>query len=153
MIKLNLEVENLDWLLKTDSGKKALSKGLSAFALTLFNSVHRVIDEGESFTPRTGHLQQSIRVDLSNVHEGKTEIVADASYAPFVEFGTKPHVIRPKKRHSLRWATEEGYTFAKLVHHPGIKPYPFFRKAIEEYLSEAEESFTEAFLKALKGEI
>ena len=153
MIKLNLEVDSLDWLLKTDGGKKALSKGLSAFALTLFNSVHKVIDEGKSFTPRTGHLQQSIRADLSKVHEGKAEIVADASYAPFVEFGTKPHVIKPKRRQSLRWATDSGYAFAKLVKHPGSKPYPFFRKAIEEYLSEAEESFTEVFLKALKGEI
>ena len=152
-MKIKIETQNLDWLLDTDAGRKALSAGLTEFTLSLFRSVHRVIDEGRAFTPRTGHLQQSIRVDLSNVNEGKAEIVADASYAPFVEFGTKPHVIKPKRRQTLRWATEEGYIFAKLVRHPGSKPYPFFRKAIEEYLSEAEESFTEVFLKALKGEI
>ncbi len=153
MVKIKIEAQNLDWLLNTGAGRKALSAGLTQFTLSLFRSVHKVIDEGKSFTPRTGHLQQSIRADLSKVHEGKAEIVADASYAPFVEFGTKPHVIKPKRRQTLRWATDSGYAFAKLVKHPGSKPYPFFRKAIEEYLSEAEKSFTEVFLKALKGEI
>jgi len=153
VVKIKIEAQNLDWLLNTGAGRKALSAGLTQFTLSLFRSVHKVIDEGKSFTPRTGHLQQSIRVDLSNVNEGKTEIVADASYAPFVEFGTKPHVIKPERRQTLRWATDSGYAFAKLVKHPGSKPYPFFRKAIEEYLSEAEKSFTEVFLKALKGEI
>jgi len=152
MVKIKIEAQSLDWLLDTGAGRKALSEGLSAFALALFRSVHRVIDEGEAFTPRTGHLQQSIRVDLSNVNEGKAEIVADARYAPFVEFGTRPHVIKPKMRRSLRWAIDTGYVFAKLVHHPGSKPYPFFRKAIEKYLDDAKESFVETFLKTLKGE-
>jgi len=153
VVKIKIEAQNLDWLLNTGAGRKALSAGLTRFTLSLFRSVHKVIDEGKSFTPRTGHLQQSIRADLSKVHEGKAEIVANASYAPFVEFGTKPHVIKPERRQTLRWATDSGYAFAKLVKHPGSKPYPFFRKAIEEYLSEAEKSFTEVFLKALKGEI
>ena len=153
MVKIKIEAQNLDWLLNTGAGRKALSAGLTRFTLSLFRSVHKVIDEGKSFTPRTGHLQQSIRADLSKVHEGKAEIVANASYAPFVEFGTKPHLIKPERRQTLRWATDSGYAFAKLVKHPGSKPYPFFRKAIEEYLSEAEKSFTEVFLKALKGEI
>jgi len=153
VVKIKIEAQNLDWLLNTGAGRKALSAGLTRFTLSLFRSVHKVIDEGKSFTPRTGHLQQSIRADLSKVHEGKAEIVANASYAPFVEFGTKPHLIKPERRQTLRWATDSGYAFAKLVKHPGSKPYPFFRKAIEEYLSEAEKSFTEVFLKALKGEI
>ena len=152
MVKIKIETQNLDWLLDTGAGRKALSAGLTEFTLSLFRSVHRVIDEGRAFTPRTGHLQQSIRVDLSNINEGKAEIVADASYAPFVEFGTKPHVIKPKRRQTLRWATEEGYIFAKLVRHPGSKPYPFFRKAIEEGLEEAKKEFVQAFLEKLRRE-
>ena len=151
-MKIKIETQNLDWLLDTGAGRKALSAGLTEFTLSLFRSVHKVIDEGKSFTPRTGHLQQSIRVDLSNVNEGKAEIVADASYAQFVEFGTKPHVIKPKRRQTLRWATEEGYIFAKLVRHPGSKPYPFFRKAIEEGLEEAKKEFVQAFLEELRRE-
>ena len=150
MIKLSLKVENLDFLLNTNAGRKALSAGLTEFTLSLFRSVHKVIDEGKAFTPRTGHLQQSIRTDLTRVNEGKAEIVADASYAPFVEFGTRPHEIRPRRRSSLRWATDEGVFFAKLVHHPGSRPYPFFRTAITEGYEEAKESFAKTFLEALK---
>ena len=152
MVKVKIEAENLDWFLKLSAGREALSAGLTEFTLSLFRSVHRVIDEGKAFTPRTGHLQQSIRVDLSKVEEGKAEIVAGASYAPFVEFGTRPHLIKPKRRQSLRWATEEGFVFARIVHHPGSKPHPFFRKAIEEGLEEAKKQFTKAFLSALRRE-
>ena len=100
MVKIKIETQNLDWLLKTDSGRKALSEGLSAFALTLFRSVHRVIDEGEAFTPRSHHLQQNIRLnaDEEMLRRGKAEIVADTSYAYYVEYGTKAHVIKPKNR-------------------------------------------------------
>ncbi len=152
VIRVKVEAQNLDWLLNASAGKRALSEGLGAFALSLFRSIHRVIDEGKAFTPRSGHLQQSIRPDLTQVSEGKAEIVAEASYAPFVEFGTRPHLIRPKMRKSLRWATDEGYVFARLVRHPGSKPYPFFRTAIKEDLEEAKKEFVQTFLQALRRE-
>ncbi|WP_457567889.1 HK97 gp10 family phage protein [Desulfurobacterium sp.] len=152
MIKVKLEAQKLDWLLDTGAGRRALSAGLTEFTLSLFRSVHFSIDEGKAFTPRTGHLQQSIHPDFSRVNEGRAEIVAGVSYAPFVEFGTRPHLIRPRRRKSLRWATEEGYIFAKLVRHPGSRPYPFFRTAIEEGLEEAKKDFAQAFLRALRRE-
>jgi len=152
MIKVKLEAQKLDWLLDTSAGRRALSAGLTEFTLSLFRSVHSLIDEGKAFTPRTGHLQQSIRPDFSRVNEGRAEIVAEASYAPFVEFGTRPHLIRPRMRKSLRWTTEEGYIFAKLVHHPGSRPYSFFRMAIREGLEEAKKEFTKAFLRTLRRE-
>jgi hypothetical protein len=178
VIKVKVEAENLDWFLRLNAGQKALSEGLTEFTMSLFRSVHRVIDEGKSFTPRTGHLQQSIRVDLSNVKEGKAEIVADASYAPFVEFGTKSHTIKPKKRKMLKWVIDkekceeliaqgkmkprkkkkngedEGICWIskKEVHHPGSKPYPFFRTAVKEGLEEAKREFVKAFLSSLRRE-
>lgn len=70
---------------------------------------------------------------------------ARAPYAAYVEKGTRPHVIRPKRARSLRFpasgvATTLGgrvttgasrslgrgaYVFAREVHHPGTKPKPF----------------------------
>ena len=152
MVKIKIESGNLDWFLRLNAGRKALSEGLTEFTMSLFRSVHRVIDEGKSFTPRTGHLQQSIEADITRTDRGKAEIVASASYAPFVEFGTRPHLIKPKRRKSLRWATEEGYVFARIVHHPGSRPHPFFKKAVEEGLEEAKKQFTKAFLSALRRE-
>lgn len=75
------------------------------------------------------------------------EIGHDLRHAPhavFVHFGTKPHIIRPKNKKTLRWATGNqaafakgsangakylgkanakrfGFRFATEIHHPGYK--------------------------------
>lgn len=82
-------------------------------------------------------------------------IEAPAAYASFVEWGTKPHEIWPKagynakksslhsgqtrrgrgagphehvvgRGQALRWKDGSGEVhFARMVHHPGSRPYPF----------------------------
>lgn len=52
-----------------------------------------------------------------------------APHAHLVEFGTKPHVITPKKGKMLRFGRGLNI-FAKKVNHPGSRENPFFRKAI-----------------------
>jgi hypothetical protein len=65
-------------------------------------------------------------------------IHARTRYAAFVEFGTKAHVIRPKRRRALAWAATAGgarlsgrartgaaLRFATKVNHPGTKAQPF----------------------------
>lgn len=52
------------------------------------------------------------------------EVGHDANRAPhavFVNLGTKPHVIRPKKRKALRWPSGNRFMFAKKVNHPGYR--------------------------------
>jgi len=46
---------------------------------------------------------------------------ARAPHAPFVVFGSRPHVIRPKDKKALRWVSGNGFIFAKFVHHPGYR--------------------------------
>lgn len=59
-----------------------------------------------------------------------------AGAARYLEFGTKPHVIRPKVAKVLAWGGPRRLTgalrkgakaefFATLVHHPGTKASPF----------------------------
>ena len=50
------------------------------------------------------------------------------NYFPHVEFGTLPHIIRPKNKKALFWKGAEHPM--KLVHHPGTKPNPFVRNTI-----------------------
>ncbi len=52
-----------------------------------------------------------------------------APHAVFVMFGTKPHLIKPKKKKSLRWAGGGAFHFAKVVHHPGSKPDNWLKRA------------------------
>lgn len=44
-----------------------------------------------------------------------------APHALFVHWGTKPHIIRPRNKKSLRWPAGDNFAFAKEVHHPGTR--------------------------------
>ena len=85
---------------------------------------------------KTGNLGRSIRV--AEASPTFVRVIAGANYAAFVEFGTRAHEITPKAAQALRWAaspagrrlsgsprTGAAVVFAKRVHHPGTKPYPF----------------------------
>lgn len=65
-------------------------------------------------------------------------IVEAAGAAVYLEFGTKPHIIRPRNKSVLAWPAEASgrrlsgrarsgarLRFARLVHHPGTKAQPF----------------------------
>jgi len=83
---------------------------------------------------RTGRLRQSItvRLDTEKVTVGPT-----VSYAPYVEYGTKPHIIRPVRAKALAFEVGGTTVFAKLVRHPGFAGRFFARGAYEQFISEA----------------
>ncbi|MGB9672381.1 MAG: HK97 gp10 family phage protein [Candidatus Norongarragalinales archaeon] len=83
---------------------------------------------------RTGRLRQSITVRLET---GKVTVGPTVSYAPYVEYGTKPHIIRPVHAKALAFEVGGTLVFAKLVHHPGFAGRFFARGAYEQFLSEA----------------
>lgn len=53
---------------------------------------------------------------------------ADAYYVRFVEFGTRPHVIRPRGKKRLQLG---GHFIAGTVMHPGMAGKPFMRPAAD----------------------
>ena len=78
----------------------------------------------------TGRLRSSIDSDLEVGPEGlRAVITADVEYASFVELGTEPHLILPRDKQALFW-TGADYPVA-LVHHPGSRPYPFLKPALQ----------------------
>lgn len=90
-----------------------------------------------------GNLKKDIKVfdDRSNdlsIGVGNSALVP---YAKFVYFGTKPHVIKPKKMKALA-NKKSGQIFGKSVNHPGTKANPYLEKAFSEYISSA--SFVKA---------
>lgn len=50
-------------------------------------------------------------------------------YAGYVEYGTRPHIIRPRRRRALRFRVGGAVVFARRVNHPGTKPYKYAWKA------------------------
>ena len=69
-------------------------------------------------------LIESNKVYLVNIRFG--DIVK------FLEDGTKPHVIRPRRAKALRFELGDKIVFAKKVHHPGIKARKFIQKTLND---------------------
>lgn len=56
-----------------------------------------------------------------------------ARHALFVHWGTRAHVIRPRRKKALRWPSgaggSTGFVFARFVNHPGYKGDPWLVRA------------------------
>lgn len=86
----------------------------------------------------TGHLKNSIGVDFDPDGLG-FDAGPTANYGAAVEYGTRPHVIKPKKAKALHWVDENGDdVFARRVNHPGTAPRPYMRPAFERAADQAE---------------
>jgi hypothetical protein len=88
---------------------------------------------------RTGFLVQSFRAEQTS---GMLRWFPTASYAPYVEFGTKPHVILPKDKKALFWPGADHPV--KRVNHPGTKPNDFLGRIVSASQSEIDATFIKA---------
>jgi HK97 gp10 family phage protein len=68
----------------------------------------------------TGDLVRSVR-RRGNI------ITISAPYWHFVEYGTEPHIIRPRTKQALWWPG--AHHPVKMVRHPGTQAQPFIRPA------------------------
>lgn len=73
----------------------------------------------------TGRLKNSIKVIATN--EGI--LIGMVEYGKFIEFGTVPHIIKPKDKKALHWGGKDG-PIVKQVKHPGTRPNPFIRNTL-----------------------
>jgi len=78
----------------------------------------------------TGRLRGSITTNITGKMSG--ECGTNVEYAEDVEYGTRPHVIKPKNKQALHWKEGNTDIFAKEVHHPGTKAQPFFEPAVKK---------------------
>ena len=146
---LNVKIEGLEDLsFLPEKAKKAAQKAIKAAGKEYYKQVQDDIDAGNSFTPRTGNLQDSITFRYRNF---QSIIGAHKEYAPYVEYGTRPHKIRAKNARFLTIPTDDGFLFVKEVNHPGSKPYPFMFLNLEKRLKQATDKAWEVFRQELKN--
>lgn len=86
----------------------------------------------------TSALRSSIKVKAL---KGRL-LISMKNYGLFVEFGTPPHVIKPKDKKALKF----GDTIVKQVNHPGTRPNPFIRTALKQKLRKIIERNLKRFL-------
>ena len=90
---------------------------------------------------RTGYLVQNWAFEESPL---QARWYPRASYAPYVEFGTKPHTIVPVNKRVLA-NKQTGQIFGTRVKHPGSAPNPF----MERIVAAAQPEITALFETAL----
>lgn len=89
---------------------------------------------------KTGYLTQTFQFQSGNLF---ARWFPTAAYAPFVEFGTKPHVIKVVNKRVLA-NVKEGKIFGPLVHHPGTKPNQFMERILGAATPEINGLFAQA---------
>ncbi len=72
-----------------------------------------------------------------------------AHYGPHVEYGTAPHIIKPKYKLALAWPGA-AHPVA-VVHHPGTPPQPFVRPTVFQMKPKLPEIFTQQYRKSLEA--
>jgi hypothetical protein len=88
---------------------------------------------------KTGFLAQTFKAELTT---GMLRWFPTASYASYVEFGTKPHTILPKDKKALFWPGAAHPV--RSVNHPGTKPNAFMERIVTESESEINDQFGKA---------
>lgn len=81
---------------------------------------------------KTGRMFSSIVIDVG---PKSVRVYPTVPYAPFVEYGTGPHIIRPITAQALHFFIGGEEVFAKEVHHPGFTGRFFIRKTRDELKS------------------
>lgn len=77
-----------------------------------------------------GQLRQSIKV----IPNEDSLTIKMNEHGKWVEFGTPPHVIKPKTKKALKFQSNGDSVIVKKVKHPGTRPNPFIRNTIKTKL-------------------
>jgi hypothetical protein len=125
--------------IRSAQGNRAMMQGLGrAVASNAIKRVHR----------RTGTLARSIKVEA--VGASYVRIEAQSGHAAAEEFGTRPHIIRPRRARALRFAASAAgqrltgsprrgaaVVFARFVRHPGTPAHPYMGPAARDTIRDS----------------
>lgn len=137
------EVRKLEVDLANSSGRVG---GPAAYALR--TTAREIEADAKAFAPKvTGSLAASISTDVvgdGRFGEMSAEIGPSVPYAPEVEYGAEPHLIRAHGGGFLEFSGPGGSSvFAEEVHHPGNAPEPFMGPAFDRHAPLLEERLAE----------
>lgn len=94
------------------------------------DTAHRHVESNAKFKDRSGKLRRSTRHNVRvGRNKSRLQLKWSRSYASHIEYGTRAHVIRPRRKKFLRFRVGGRVVFARKVNHPGTRPYKFGWKA------------------------
>ena len=140
MIKINAnEIDKfaVELIELSEKSRDNIQKVIKKSAFNIESQAKKNLASNKSVV--TGHLRRSIATQMGDLEA--TIHTSNIKYAVIVEKGSKPHIIRPKKKKALYW--EGAKRPVKLVNHPGskAKPYliPAFEKEKDQFLERLKE--------------
>jgi hypothetical protein len=84
---------------------------------------------------KTGQLSTSIGYTLSADHNGVIGTVGSGNEIALLHHeGTKPHVILPRTKKTLRFVSHGKIVYAKMVIHPGTKPNRYLTDNLDKVI-------------------
>ena len=105
----------------------------------------QVVNRAKVLAPvRTGRLRSSIRAEPPRIFSlrGSLTVGSDVEYAGFVNDGTRPHQIKPRRTGGvLRFTVGGRVVYARVVNHPGTRARPFLDRALREVAAQRGYSF------------
>lgn len=125
----------------------AVTSNIDNAILKLAERIHELSVEGADSHYRTGGLMRSLGHGAKKITGGwliKHDLQV-AHYAPFVHWGTRPRIITPKNKKSLRWSARGGFVFSKRVNHKGYKGDPYMIRAAQTALAEFDSMIDKEF--------
>ena len=141
-IQVQVSQRGLDLSLVADKVEEKLLPGLvkkaADYAYALMSAKAPV---------RSGRLLGSIREQVRGL---EATVGPTVPYAIYVEYGTRPHEIRPVYASVLRFEVEGKIVFTSIVHHPGTRARPFVHETAEVTKEKIPELWKEVFEEEIK---
>jgi hypothetical protein len=118
-VSVTVDRRELERLIR--AAPSAAGRTMQASAVRLRKEIQRIMPRKTGDTAR----------DTREVRKGPYDWAVAIPEVPgrFLIEGTQPHTIVPSARKRLRFTTGGGVVFARVVHHPGTKAYPFAQDA------------------------
>ena len=148
MNQFSVTIPNLPKLQAALANYPAIARPIIQNAVVAAQAILAKFTTSATVPVRTGYLVQNWGFDIGDL---QARWYPKAQYAPFVEFGTPPHIIKPVNARVLANA-KPGEFFGTLVHHPGTKANPFMERIIDSAQPEIETLFGKA-LDMVTGQI
>lgn len=85
---------------------------------------------------RTGRLAKSIKSQYFNTPNPYVRVGSNVGYAYYAHEGTRPHVIEPEKRDTMRFKVRGRVVYAEKVIHPGTKGSKFLSRHLRKVVND-----------------
>jgi hypothetical protein len=138
-VQFNVTIQGLDQLVERLKEAPSIAAPILQRALAASQAILAKYTTKGVVPWRTGFLVQSFRAEMT---PSMLRWFPTANYAPYVEFGTKPHTITAKNAKALYWPGAQHPVMS--VKHPGTKPNEFMERIIASAQGDIGETFGQA---------